>query len=391
MIEVVIENKISASFLLKHCIDNHLQIALSVLPNDNLIDIHISENLLKINDTYELFEKSGFVISPFSYNENSDIFLIEPQYQYKYKLDFLTKPEKVINEINFEKINLENKKQELLTTENETLKKNHNEIISNIITEIRNENVKKVVFAKQKKVKIDANFDIFDNYIKLCNKNTNAFNTLIYTSIHGIWIGSSPEILVSVDDNQNFKTVALAGTKSVQNVQSNTSEAQWTQKEIHEQALVSRYIVDCFKKIRVREYEENGPKTVQAGPLWHLKSEFVVDLKTINFENLPAVMLKLLNPTSAVCGMPKEKAIKLIQSNEDFLRNLYAGYIGLVNFGNDNKISQVYVNLRCASITNEEIHFYAGAGITEDSIPEAENDEIHRKMQVLANIFNINL
>ena len=76
------------------------------------------------------------------------------------------------------------------------------------------------------------------------------------------------------------------------------------QKDIEEQALVERYVISCFKKIRLREYDEHGPKTMIAGNVLHLKTEFEVDMVATNFPQLGSVMLNLLHPTSAVCGMP---------------------------------------------------------------------------------------
>jgi isochorismate synthase len=83
----------------------------------------------------------------------------------------------------------------------------------------------------------------------------------------------------------NFIPCHLAGTQKAQG-ENPLKSAAWTQKEIEEQALVSRYIVDCFKKIRLREYDEHGPKTVLAGNLLHLRSDFKVDMKAPIFLNL---------------------------------------------------------------------------------------------------------
>ena len=49
--------------------------------------------------------------------------------------------------------------------------------------------------------------------------------------------------------------------------------------------MVSRYIINCFKKIRLREFEEIGPKTVAAGNLLHLRTDFQVDMAATNFRN----------------------------------------------------------------------------------------------------------
>jgi len=191
-------------------------------------------------------------------------------------------------------------------------------------------------------------------------------------------MGASPEILIETSGD-HFYTMSLAGTQ-VAKGENPLKSAAWTQKEIEEQALVSRYIVDCFKKIRLREYEEHGPKTVMAGNLLHLRSDFRVNMKETNFPQLGSVMLQLLHPTSAVCGMPRKEAHEFLKANEGFDRKFFAGFIGPVNI--ENKTS-IYVNLRTASLSQDTITLYAGAGVTEDSDPEKEWEETEVKCNII--------
>lgn len=165
----------------------------------------------------------------------------------------------------------------------------------------------------------------------------------------------------------------------------NLKTVAWTQKEIEEQALVERYIISCFKKIRLREYDEHGPKTVVAGNLLHLRSDFTVDMKATNFPQLGSVMLQLLHPTSAVCGMPLEPALGFLKKNEDHDREFYAGFLGPVNF--NNRVS-LFVNLRCMQLRDDKALLYAGAGVTIDSVPEHEWEETEMKLNTLLNIIS---
>ena len=180
--------------------------------------------------------------------------------------------------------------------------------------------------------------------------------------------------------------MALAGTQSAfdQNGELiKTSEALWRQKEIEEQALVSRYIINCLKKIRVREFEEDGPKTMIAGNLMHLRTDFLIDTQEINFPQLATVMLELLHPTSAVCGMPKEPATQFIFENEGYDRTYYSGFLGPVNIKNE---SHIFVNLRTMQIKNTTATLYAGCGITADSSPQKEWNETQMKCMTVANV-----
>ena len=176
-----------------------------------------------------------------------------------------------------------------------------------------------------------------------------------------------------------FRTVSLAGTQRYIPGMDLRSVA-WTEKEIEEQAMVCRYIISCFKKIRLREYDEHGPRTAVAGNLLHLKTDYVVDMTATNFPQLGSVMLQLLHPTSAVCGMPLEPATKFLKSNEGYDREYYSGFLGPVNFRNQ---SSIFVNIRCMQLITNEAILYAGAGVTIDSIPDKEWEETEMKFETL--------
>lgn len=251
-------------------------------------------------------------------------------------------------------------------------------LVSKAIGEIRKGTFQKVVPARS------SSFDLAESslpglFLKLVSSYSHAFVNLTYTTDTGVWIGATPELLVSVHKNQIFETIALAGTQTYRE-DIPLSEVAWTQKEIEEQALVCRYIINCFKKIRLREYEEIGPKTIIAGNLIHLKTRFRVDMDAVGFPELGSVMLELLHPTSAVCGMPRDRAAEWLKQAEPFDREFFSGYLGPVNMGG---MTTLYVNLRCMKYADGIARLYAGAGVTEDSNPEREWKETQIKMNTL--------
>lgn len=250
--------------------------------------------------------------------------------------------------------------------------------VQNAISEISKGSFEKVVLSRYRDEILPENFSVWSFFEKIGSKYENAFCSISHIPGKGIWVGATPELLLSSDQNQ-FKTVALAGTKSLDK-DTKLSEIAWTQKEIEEQALVSRYIINCFKKIRLREFHEHGPKTIQAGNLAHLKTEFIVDYSEVNFDELADQMLELLHPTSAVCGMAIERTKPYIRAIENYDREFYSGFLGPVNI---EKSTNLFVNLRCMKITNDQVRFFAGAGITEDSDPQKEFEETELKMNIL--------
>jgi isochorismate synthase len=251
--------------------------------------------------------------------------------------------------------------------------------VDRAVAAIREGRFQKVVLSRQKKVPLPKDFDQMQTYLRLCRHYPLAFVSLVSVPGHGTWMGASPEILVSVDRLRIFRTMALAGTQPyLPDVA--PSQVAWTQKEIEEQALVSRYIINCFKQIRLREFEEDGPKTVVAGNLMHLRTDFQVDTQATGFPQLGTVMLGLLHPTSAVCGMPKEAALHFIRENEGYDRAFYSGYLGPVNLEGE---SHLYVNLRCSQWLENGALLYAGAGITANSVAEKEWRETELKCQTM--------
>ncbi len=259
------------------------------------------------------------------------------------------------------------------------------ELVEKGIQAIREGYLNKIVPAKMKKIALNETFDLVKAIQSLLDSYPNAFINFFHLPDVGTWIGASPEVLIQTKGDQ-FYTMSLAGTQLAQG-DNPLKNAAWTQKEIEEQALVSRYIVDCFKKIRLREYEEIGPKTVLAGNLLHLRSDFKVNMKTTNFPQLGSVMLELLHPTSAVCGMPRQTAFDFLNRHENLDRSLFAGFIGPVNIESETSI---YVNLRTAKIVEGFALLYAGAGVTEDSDPEKEWEETEMKCEIIGKHLNQN-
>jgi isochorismate synthase len=247
----------------------------------------------------------------------------------------------------------------------------------------------KVVLSRTKTIEFDNLPDVVTLFDRLCAAYPTAFISAVWLpeGTGGrpaqVWLSATPERLASMDAQGMFKTVALAGTQSAytpDGLMKRTADALWSQKEIEEQALVSRYIIGCFKKIRLREYLEEGPKTAQAGNLMHLCTQYTVDTKAVNFPQLGTVMLRLLHPTSAVCGMPRPEALAFIQTHERHDRGFYAGFVGPVNI---DMASQLFVHIRCLSLEGTTATLYAGAGLTEDSDPKKEWLETEMKCQTL--------
>ncbi len=271
------------------------------------------------------------------------------------------------------------------TTANEqesTSKKAYTKAVQEGINTIKSSGLNKVVPSKIKLHKLAIDFSLAEAFAKLCSKYPSAFVSVISTKEFGTWLTATPELLINVNADGIFETMALAGTQK-NNPDKPLHEVAWVDKDIEEQAMVSRYIINRFKEIRLRDFVEEGPMTVRAGNLNHLCTTFKVDTKATEFQNLGGVMLNLLHPTSAVCGMPKEPALAFIEKTEAHDRKFYTGYLGPVNSNNETSL---YVNLRCMELFKANANLFAGAGVTAISNPEKEWNETELKFNTLLNI-----
>jgi isochorismate synthase len=227
---------------------------------------------------------------------------------------------------------------------------------------------KKVVLANAKTIK-NNEFNPISFFEQLESAYPNAFVYCAYTPTSEWWIGASPETFIC-SQNTAFTTIALAGT-----LPPNTTR-NFTSKEIEEQHLVTLFIEQQLKDADI-PFQKTVAAPFSTGHLTHLKTSYLFGSNQ-NTKQIYALIAKL-NPTPAVAGLPKEKAIDFISKHENLNRSFYSGYIGLKEANN----LQLFVNLRCLKWDKEVITLYAGAGITADSNPESEWEETQHKMNTL--------
>jgi isochorismate synthase len=382
------------SFLLNHAFENNFSVAVWKLPDNAAWHLLISrrQQFLKRETALEDLP-AGFIFAPFE--RTKDSLFLEADHIFSFSEGRLETPQSPrgidsltwLQEAVAKSSGKKNQPRPFTppTHEKPFIRQvDFEEMVQQGINGIERGELEKVVTSRTRYVQLPADFDIVDSFQRLCRAYPNALVSFVSSPETGSWLGASPETLVTVENGSIFKTVALAGTKLYE-PGTNLKTVAWTQKEIEEQALVERYIISCFKKIRVREYDEHGPKTVVAGNLLHLKSDFMVDMKAINFPQLGSVMLQLLHPTSAVCGMPLEPALEFLRKHEGYDREYYAGFLGPVNVNNN---IHVFVNLRCMKFMDGGALLYAGAGVTNDSIPENEWTETEMKLNTLLNVID---
>lgn len=243
----------------------------------------------------------------------------------------------------------------------------HRRYIEAVIKTIGHDETKKIVAARTFSVKNMIDPDMLFN--QLCTAYPDAFVFFLSTPQLGSWIGASPELLLKRDGDK-WETMALAGTRPAGTI------GDWDEKNIQEQKIVTHYIKDIFQRHGLTLLKEESD-TKQAGPVEHIHTR----IKAISApKDGLTKLLTDLSPTPALCGMPKRESMEMIHTWEGGSRSLYGGFIGW--YENPKNFS-LYVNLRSALISPEEVRLYAGGGITWLSDPSKEWEETQRKLSTL--------
>lgn len=210
-------------------------------------------------------------------------------------------------------------------------------------------------------------------FSRACKLYPDAFVTLFSAPQCGTWLMATPETLLSLAGD-SWRTIALAGTMSYSD-----DLPQWSEKNVREQAYVSRYINECLEQFS-NEITMSQPYTVRAGNLAHLRTDFSF---TLADEADLGEVLDALHPTPAVCGLPKQEAHRFIMENETCDRSYYSGFSGPLDL---NGVTAMFVSLRCMRILDDRYRLYAGGGILPQSDEELEWRETEAKMHAMLSL-----
>ncbi len=246
---------------------------------------------------------------------------------------------------------------------------------------IRTAGIAKVVVSRTTRQPLPQGFDAVNTFLELAVRYPTAFVSLVAIPGIGTWLGASPEVLLTLD-GEGLNTMALAGTQRRPEDRP-LSAVEWGHKEASEQEMVSDYVRDFFVRAGVANLQEEGPRTVAAANVVHLQTLFRVELPEHERLALANRVLDELHPTSAVCGMPKPRALAFILEHEGYDRRFYSGFLGPVHMDGQ---SSLYVNLRCMQLDAGFASLYVGGGITAESDPPSEWRETEMKAETMLSV-----
>ena len=190
-------------------------------------------------------------------------------------------------------------------------------------------------------------------------------------------VGAAPETVATLRDGV-FHATAVAG--SIRRGETPREQAELaarllaSDKDRAEQRIALDDMVARLETVAHRIRTDPQPHVLTLARIQHLETEIRASVPA---DTGVLDLLRLLHPTPAVCGLPRDAALDFLAEEEPFERGWYAGPVGFFD-GDGNGIFAPA--LRTGVLHGGSWRLFAGAGIVEGSRPALEWEETGMKL-----------
>lgn len=253
------------------------------------------------------------------------------------------------------------------------------EAVAEAIELIERGEAEKVVLARDYALWSKTPFDP----IRLLSRLEDRFPDCHVFRVDGL-VGASPELLIR-RTGRLISSQALAGSapRSDDDAEDERlgKELLASDKDLREHASAAASVGRVLGELCEFLERDPAPSLVRLANVQHLGTRFSGRLA----EPISALEVAgRLHPTAAVGGTPTVIAVDMIRRLERMDRGRYAGPVGVVDANGDGEFA---IALRCAEISGARARLFAGAGIVDGSLPEAELEETRIKLLAMQSAF----
>jgi isochorismate synthase len=248
--------------------------------------------------------------------------------------------------------------------------------------------IEKIVLSRKKIFSYEDPIDSLFLFQELyhANKNSSHFTLYNQENAQNVFISFTPEKLFSLKGHI-VETLSLAGSmprgETPDQDAENYLNLQNSTKLIHEQSSVTSEIKTLLEKV-CDKVEVSELKVMKLPYIFHRQRDITGTLMS----DVDALdLVRLMHPTPAVGGFPRELVGPHILNIEKNKRNYYAAPFGILS----KDFSEFAVGIRSAKIEDESITVFGGAGIVNGSIAEDEWSETGTKMKPFLKVINQSL
>jgi menaquinone-specific isochorismate synthase len=243
---------------------------------------------------------------------------------------------------------------------------------------IRAGSVSKVVLARTMDIDLDDTLDPADVVERLQEVNRGSHVFLFEPVAGAAIVGAAPETVATLRDGV-FHATAVAG--SIRRGATPREQAELaarllaSDKDRAEQRIALDDMVARLETVAHQIRTDPQPHVLTLARIQHLETEIRASVPAgVSVLDL----LRLLHPTPAVCGLPRDAAMAFLTAEEPFERGWYAGPVGWFDADGNGVFAPA---LRTGISTGSGWRLFAGAGIVEGSVPQLEWEETGIKFE----------
>lgn len=246
--------------------------------------------------------------------------------------------------------------------------------VEDALRAIRQGRVSKVVLART--MDVDAPIDPADLVARLWEMNRGSHVYLFEPVPGSALVGAAPETVATLRDGV-FHATAVAGSIGRGGSAREQAELAATllasEKDRAEQRFVVDDLIARLETVAHQIRTEPQPHVLTLSRIQHLETEIRASVPP---GTSVLDLLRILHPTAAVCGLPRDAALAVLAEEEPFERGWYAGPVGWFDAEGNGIFAPA---LRTAVRHAGAWRLFAGAGIVEGSVPAMEWEETGMK------------
>ena len=191
-------------------------------------------------------------------------------------------------------------------------------------------------------------------------------------------VGSSPEILVRLEDNQ-VTVRPIAGTRRRGSTQEKDAALEQDLLNDPKELAEHLMLIDLGRN-DVGRIAQVGSVELTEKMIVERYSHVMHIVSNVNAQAKPGMsamdVLRATFPAGTVSGAPKIRAMEIVDEMEPVKRGIYAGAVGYLGWHGNMDTA---IAIRTAVIKDKKLFVQAGAGIVADSVPQLEWDETMNK------------
>ncbi len=243
---------------------------------------------------------------------------------------------------------------------------------------IRGGRISKAVLARTLSVHLERRVDPADVVMHLWRVNQGSHVFLFEPAPDAALVGAAPETVATLKDGV-FHATAVAG--SIRGGGTPREQAELaarllaSDKDRAEQRIALEDMIARLSTVAHQIRSDPQPHVLTLARIQHLETEIRASVPSgVGVLDL----LRLLHPTPAVCGLPRDAALEVLAHHEPFHRGWYAGPVGWFDPEGNGVFAPA---LRTGVSQGPEWTLFAGAGIVDGSVPASEWEETGIKLE----------